>query len=63
MKIKTKGFILIVLGIAGAIFVSTFDIIAGKPKNMIGPKSIAALLFCALLIIKGAISFFKKPQA
>jgi hypothetical protein len=49
-----KGMVLIVLGVLGAIFVSTFDILAGKPVNDIsGPKSISALVFCALLIIIG----------
>jgi len=62
MKIKTKGVILIVLGIAGAIFVSMFDIIAGKPKNIIGPRSIIAFLVCAFLITQGVISFLKKPR-
>lgn len=63
MKIKTKGIILVILGIAGVIFISTFDIIVGKPKNIIGPKSIAAFIICAFLIIQGLISSFKKPKA
>jgi len=60
---KTKGPVLIVLGVAGAIFVSTFDIIAGKAENYIGPKSIIALIVCALLIVQGVISLLKKPKA
>lgn len=63
MKMKTKGVILVILGIAGVIFTSTFDIIAGKPKNMIGPKSIVGFIICAFLIIRGLISLFKKPKA
>jgi len=60
---KTKGPLLIVLGVVGAIFVSTFDIIAGKAENYIGPKSIIALIVCALLIVQGVISLLKKPKA
>ena len=59
---KTKGLVLIVLGAVGAIFVSTFDIIAGKAENYIGPKSIIALIICALLMIQGVISLLKKPK-
>jgi hypothetical protein len=62
MKIKMKGFMLAILGIAGAVFVSTFDIIAGKPKNMIGPKSIIALIICVFLIAQGVILLFKKSK-
>ena len=62
MKIKTKGVILIIFGIAGAIFVSMFDIIAGKPENMIGPKSIIAIIICVLLIVQGIVSLLKKPK-
>jgi len=51
---KIKGIVLIVLGILGAIFVCTFDIIMGKPVNDIsGPKSISALVFCGVLVIAG----------
>lgn len=60
---KTKGIALVVSGIAGSIFVSTFDIIVGKPRNYIGPKSIAALTICGILIILGIISLLKKPKA
>ena len=60
---KTKGLILIILGVVGAIFTSTFDIIAGKTKNYIGPKSIIAFIICGLLIIQGIISLLKKPKA
>lgn len=51
---KTKGAILIALGVLGGIFVCTFDIIMGKPVNDItGPLSISALVVCALFIIIG----------
>ena len=51
---KKKGILLIVFGILGVIFVSTFDIIMGKPVNDVsGPKSISALIFCGILIIMG----------
>jgi len=51
---KTKGIILIILGMLGAVFVCTFDIIAGKPVNDItGLKSISALIICAIFIILG----------
>lgn len=59
---KTKGIILIGLGLLGAIFVCTFDIIAGKEINDItGPKSISALVICGIFIITG-ISIFLKNQ-
>jgi len=51
---KKKGVVFILLGILGAIFVCTFDIIMGKQVNDItGPKSISALFICAILIIAG----------
>jgi len=57
---KNKGIVLIALGILGAIFVCTFDIIMGKPVNDVsGPKSIAALIICAVLLIMG-IRFISK---
>ena len=62
MNAKTKGVILVILGILGAIFVSTFDIIVGKARNYIGPKSIIALIICALFIIQGVIFLTKKPK-
>jgi hypothetical protein len=63
MNMKTKGLILIILGIVGIVFISTFDIIAGKAENYIGPKSQIALTICGLLIIQGIISLLKKPKA
>jgi len=59
---KTKSLVLIILGVIGIIFVSTFDIIAGKAENYIGPKSIIALIICVLLIIQGVISLLKKQK-
>jgi hypothetical protein len=57
---KIKGIILIILGLLGAVFVCSFDILMGKPVNDIsGPKSISALIFCGLLIIVG-INFLVK---
>jgi hypothetical protein len=57
---KSKGIILIILGLLGAVFVCSFDILMGKPVNDIsGPKSISALIFCGLLIIVG-INFLVK---
>ncbi|MBU1911969.1 MAG: hypothetical protein KKB22_00340 [Candidatus Omnitrophica bacterium] len=63
MKVKTKGTVLIILGILGAIFIAMFDTIMGKARNYIGPKSIIALIICTLLIIQGIISLLKKPKA
>ncbi len=63
MKMKTKGLILIILGVVGIAFTSTFDIIVGKAENYIGPKSIIALTIFGLLIILGIISLLKKPKA
>lgn len=58
---RKKGIVLIVLGILGAIFVSTFDIIMGKPTNdLTGPKSIAALVICSIFIIAGIRFLLKK---
>ena len=60
---KVKAIVLIALGILGAIFVCTFDIITGKPVNDItGPKSIAALIFCGILVIFGARLLLKKKS-
>lgn len=60
---KTKGVVLIVLGILGAIFVCTFDIIMKKPVNDIsGPKSISALVFCALLAMTGVTLILKNVK-
>lgn len=60
---RKKGIILITLGILGVIFVSTFDILAGKPVNDItGPKSISALIFCGILIILGIRAFLKSKK-
>ena len=54
VEMKKKGIILLVLGTLGVIFVSTFDIIMRKPVNDVsGPRSIAALIICAVFIIMG----------
>lgn len=58
---KKKGTVLIVLGIAGIIFVLLFDIIVGKPGYYIGPKSITALIASVIFIITGIRSLRKKP--
>lgn len=51
---KRKAITLITLGIVGAIFVCTYDIIVGKPVcDISGPKSISALVICGLFIIVG----------
>ena len=61
-EMRKKGIVLITLGILGGIFVSTFDIIMGKPANdLTGPKSIVALVICALLIIRGIHLLLKRP--
>jgi hypothetical protein len=63
VDMKAKGFVLIALGVLGAIFVCTFDILAGKPINDItGPKSITALIVCGILIISGLRLFLKKGK-
>jgi hypothetical protein len=59
---KAKGVLLIVLGVLGAVFVCTFDILVGKPVNDIsGPKSISALIICGIFIIAGFRFLLKKP--
>ena len=50
---KLRGVMLILLGVAGGIFVYLFDIIAGKPENYIGPKSYFALGVCFVILIAG----------
>ena len=61
MKVKIQGIILLLLGIVGATFVSTYDIVAGKPTNDIsGPKSIFALIICALFIVMGVRFLLKR---
>lgn len=60
---KTKGVILIVLGFLGGIFVCVFDIIVGKSVNDItGPKSISALIICAILITIGVFLLLKAAK-
>ncbi len=60
---KTKGIILILLGVLVGIFVCTFDIIVGKAVNDItGPKSISALLISGLFIIVGVHFLLKKSR-
>lgn len=60
---RVKGLVLILLGVLGAAFVSTFDIIMRKPVNDItGPKSISALVVCALLVITGAYLALAKQK-
>jgi hypothetical protein len=62
-EMKTKGIILVLLGVLGAIFVCTFDVITGKPVNDItGPKSISALIICGILIILGIRFVLKSPR-
>ena len=59
-----KGMILIVIGVLGAIFICTADLILKKPVNDItGPKSIVGLIICGLLIIMGIRVLMKKPKA
>ena len=54
---------LLLVGVFGAIFVLTFDIITGKPVNDItGPKSISALVICGLFIIGGIRLLLRKPK-
>ena len=60
MNIKTKGRVFIILGIVGGTFVFLFDIIAGKHRYYLGPKSIIALTICGLLIIQGIIDLLNK---
>lgn len=60
---KKKGIILIVLGFLGVMFISTYDLIVGKPVNDIsGPKSISALVFCGILIIIGIRFLLKNSR-
>lgn len=57
---KKKGILLITIGIIGIIFVSTFDIIMGKPVNDVtGPKSIAGFFASIIFIISGIKTLWK----
>ena len=59
-----KGMILIVIGVLGAIFICTVDLILKKPVNDItGPKSIVGLIICGFLIMTGIRVLMKKPKA
>lgn len=61
---KTKGILLIILGILGAIFVCSFDVIIGKTVNdIICPKSTPALIICGVLIIAGIRLFLRAKGA
>jgi len=58
---KKRARFLILLGLLGAIFVVTIDMIMGKPVNdFSGPKSTSALVACGLLIFAGSILLLKK---
>ncbi|MCX5705496.1 MAG: hypothetical protein NTZ92_05530 [Candidatus Omnitrophica bacterium] len=60
---KAKAIVLLALGVLGAIFVCTFDILTGKPVNDIsGPKSILALVFCVILVLLGVRLLLKKKS-
>ena len=60
---KKRGIILIVLGLLGVIFVTTFDIIVRKPVNdFTGPISTPALIVCGLVILTGIAFLFRKPK-
>lgn len=59
---KLKGKILCVLGVLGVIFICAYDVILGKPVNDItGPKSISALVLCAIFLVIG-IRFLRKKS-
>jgi hypothetical protein len=61
--VKKRGIILIVLGLLGVIFVTTFDIIVRKPVNdFTGPISTPALIVCGLVILTGIAFLFRKPK-
>lgn len=65
MKTRDKilGISLIILGIIGAAFVCTFDIIMRKPVNDItGPKSISGLILAGIFIILGIKQVLKKKS-
>jgi hypothetical protein len=60
---RVKGIILIVLGVLGAIFVCTYDILMRKPVNDIsGLKSISGLIISGLFIIAGIRFLLKSAK-
>jgi len=60
---KSRGMILLVVGVLGAVLVCTYDMIAGKPVNDItGPKSISALIIFGIFIIVGVSSLVRRPK-
>ena len=57
---KKRGQFLVLLGLLGAIFVVTVDMVMGKPVNdFSGPKSTPALKICGISIIAGIVLYFK----
>jgi hypothetical protein len=59
---KAKGVFLVVLGVLGGLFVFFFDILLKKPFNYLGPKSMIALVGCAILAITGARILLKDSR-
>lgn len=60
-RLKINGYIYVVAGLLGILFVLSFDIMMGKPVNDIsGPKSISALVLCCIFVIAGILSLRSK---
>ena len=57
---KTKGIVLMSIGIAGALLVSVYDLLMGRGRISYGPYSLIAWVICAVLIISGVMWTFKK---
>ncbi|MBN3038524.1 MAG: hypothetical protein JW869_03805 [Candidatus Omnitrophica bacterium] len=54
LGVRLQGIVLLLTGVFGAVFVGTYDILMQKPVNDItGPKSITAIVICALFIVMG----------
>lgn len=61
MEIRTKGIIMILLGIAGIILVCTYDLLAGRGRvSIVGPRSTFVLTISITLIIGGISLVAKK---
>ena len=57
---KRKGLASIILGIAGAALILLYKSTAQPPHNLIGPKTITALIICAVLVIIGIVLSLKR---
>lgn len=58
-KHKIKGILLVILGIAGIIFVYNFDVLAGR-TTLFGSKTILSFCFATVMIVNGIRIYLRK---